>query len=240
MIRLSIAVAALLATSALAVPVAQAHHADACDANFINYCTGTWDVPNTVNPAWWNTSGTLYSHGNQPVWIHLETDDNDTSPFEIDLTVRGNAVGSVDVYKVYHGDSVYTDRKITPDCPQDYAAELYPQGDESLGDSAHRHRVQRLTLESHQTVAAPDGALGGQATAHVEVPRNQEWVVVIDARSGTGQADSLLSIDSEIKYEIRVDNLDFHASKLRAPDEPVDTDTWEANQGQCATYVPTP
>lgn len=239
MTRLSIAVAILLTTSALAVPVAQAHHADACDATFINYCTARWDVPGTVNPAWWNTSGTLYSHGNQPVWIYLETDDVDYAPFEIDVTVRGNAVGSVDVYKVYH-DKGEADRRITPDCPQDYAAELYPRDGEFPGGASHRDRIMRLTLDTHKTVAAPDGALGGQATAHVEVPRNQEWVVVVDARSGTSAADTHLSIDSEIKYEIQVDSNDFHALKLRAPDEPVDTDTWEANQGQCMTYVPTP
>lgn len=240
--HVSLLVALLLMVVPLAAPVATAFHEDPCDTGANDTCEGSWKMPPVVNPAWWETSD-LYEHdridevSNQPAWIYLETVDAVEDPFVVRFIVEGSVVGSVDVYKAQRDfGGGFTADRITPKCPQGFVEDyLLPQGPEPPASPSHIDHVRRLSLEYHRTVV-PVSVEGSTPeltrTITFDLPRQEEWVVVFDARAGTNALDGTVR-DAQLTYNISVTDGEFDPKALSPPDLPVDLQTWSGNANKC-------
>lgn len=247
-LRLPLACTALaIALLLITVPAVSAHHMRGCDDTDLKTCSANWQVSQAPVPFWWDSQvHDELGHEDQPVWIEIDSTSVSQDPYVIDLQATGNAVASLDVWKVREQTpKAHTD--ITPDCPQGFVEDLYNEPGQTAGSPGHLQHVHDLVLEHHQTLL-PLSLDEGETTADrqgsltLELPRDQTWMVVVDARAATNLLDphDPTFQQSEVFYRISVDGGDFDADARAPPEYPFDHEKWEQNANACMTNVPTP
>lgn len=203
------------------------------------------------------------TRSNQPAWFHLQTSDPGSGPYLVTVSVNSpQVVASIDVFKAHRDfDGTYTGDRQTPKCPQGYVGDVSPDQDE--GVPSYVSKLGRLTLQSHVMVPyvdpfaevddivaevgdivneAPEYSPDEKLERTIAVPRDEDVVVVIDARAGStkdiSQDPDPIDEFLQVSYDIEVRDGTFDPTRIQDPQGPVDVDTWNGNKEDCLTTLP--
>lgn len=157
------------------------------------------------------------------MWINDSRDGYETSPVKVEVEAQGPVVAAIDVFRVQQEG-----KHITPDCPQHFVEELYPEADRAswlfriLHETTNFH--QRTASDSVEAELFPEDARDG-------------YLVAIYPHAGSGNNDVESAVgEANITYEVSFsdpgdDMLVTTGQEWKAPDRPFHTSEWIREPG---------
>lgn len=230
---LTVVAALLLAVGpTIAEHTDQGWHTVEADDPFVDWMDIEEDA--YVKPGWWSGESMVEGDGGFAVnlsameaqeeqkahWLYVNDsfDPVETSPVYIDVESQGNVVAAVDVFKV-RPDGKY----ITPDCPQTFAEELYPDADRI----SWAIRVSHEATNFHQR-AAPDDST--EVELFPQDATHGYLVAIYPQAASAAMGDA--RIEYTVSFEDPEDDMRVkNGQAWKAPDQPFHMDQWIGEPG---------